>query len=87
MVSIPIEIDKANKLALIAVAFVEYFQQPIVISEFLTFLSGPQNSENFTGAALHITGKTNYIVCDGDCASIYTQPSSTVYRNSKGPGT
>ncbi|RMZ86041.1 hypothetical protein DV737_g305, partial [Chaetothyriales sp. CBS 132003] len=66
-----------------AAEFVESAKEPFSIPEFLTFASEPEDSSKFTGAALHITGETDYIVCDGDCDGIYDEPSSTLYRNAR----
>jgi len=38
-------------------------------------------ASNFTGPALTITGKQDYIVCNGECEGIFDEPASTFHRN------
>jgi hypothetical protein len=30
-----------------------------------------------------ITGKTDYIICDGECEGIFEEPARTLFRNAK----
>lgn len=64
--------------------FAESKKEAFGIGEFLTFAAPAGTSAaNFTGAALHITGLTDYIVCDGYCPGIYEEPAKTLYKNAK----
>ena len=53
------------------------------IGEFLTITDGTFDASGFTGAALAITGETDYIICDGDCRNIFEEPARTVWKNAK----
>ncbi|KAG4441306.1 hypothetical protein IFR05_003234 [Cadophora sp. M221] len=66
------------------VDFAEAKKEAFGIGEFLTFAAPASVSvANFTGAALHITGVTDYIVCDGYCPGIWDEPAKTHYKNAK----
>lgn len=41
------------------------------------------DASNFPGAALAITGKEDYIVCDGECEGVFEEPARTFYKNAK----
>lgn len=68
--------------------FVEKYKSIFSIAEFLTILAGKDNNgdldaSGFTGPALAITGRNDYIVCDGSCDGIFDEPASTFYRNAQ----
>ncbi|KAH9893043.1 alpha/beta-hydrolase [Xylariomycetidae sp. FL2044] len=68
----------------IAVAsLAEEMKQPFGIGEFLTITDGDLDASNFTGAALAIAGKQDYIICDGECEGIFEEPARTVFKNAK----
>lgn len=67
----------------VAVDFAEAAKEPFSVAEFLTLLAGPQDVSQFTGAALHLTGDTDYIFCDGFCPGIFLEPARTIYKNAK----
>ncbi|KAH6961971.1 Alpha/Beta hydrolase protein [Ilyonectria sp. MPI-CAGE-AT-0026] len=61
----------------------EAYKQPFAIGEFLTITDGEFDASSFKGAALAITGKNDYIVCDGECEGIFEEPARTIWRNAK----
>ncbi|KAM0337694.1 hypothetical protein ACHAPU_011524 [Fusarium lateritium] len=63
--------------------YCEEYKNPFAIGEFLTIADGNFDASNFTGAALAITGETDYIICDGDCHSIFEEPARTIWKNAK----
>ncbi|KAF2098390.1 alpha/beta-hydrolase [Rhizodiscina lignyota] len=66
-----------------AADFVESSKAPFGIVEFLSFLGGPTDAQNYTGPVLAITGELDYIVCDGSCDGIFEEPAKTYYKNAK----
>ncbi|KAK5944718.1 hypothetical protein PMZ80_001918 [Knufia obscura] len=66
--------------------FAEAAKQPFGFVEFYTFPlgnGGNYDASNFTSPALAITGKQDYIVCDGECEGIFEEPARTFYKNAK----
>ncbi|KAH7121723.1 Alpha/Beta hydrolase protein [Dactylonectria estremocensis] len=64
-------------------SYCEEYKQPFAIGEFLTITDGNFDASGFTGAALAITGKNDYIVCDGECDGIFEEPARTIWKNAK----
>ncbi|KAF1999787.1 alpha/beta-hydrolase, partial [Amniculicola lignicola CBS 123094] len=68
--------------------FAESEKQPFGFAEFFTIPlgnGGNWDASKFTGPALAITGKQDYIVCDGECGvdNLFEQPARTFYKNAK----
>ncbi|KAH7386902.1 Alpha/Beta hydrolase protein [Phaeosphaeria sp. MPI-PUGE-AT-0046c] len=63
--------------------YAEAFKEPFAIGEFLTLTDGNLDASGFTGAALAITGETDYIICDGQCRGIFEEPARAVWKNAK----
>ncbi|RSM19446.1 hypothetical protein CDV31_001606 [Fusarium ambrosium] len=64
-------------------SYCEEYKQAFGIGEFLTITDGDFDASRFTGAALAITGKTDYIICDGECEGIFEEPARTIWKNAK----
>ncbi|KAF5696571.1 alpha beta-hydrolase [Fusarium globosum] len=64
-------------------SYCEEYKQPFAIGEFLTIAHGDFDASGFTGAALAITGETDYIICDGQCRGIFEEPAQTIWKNAK----
>ncbi|KAH6896501.1 Alpha/Beta hydrolase protein [Thelonectria olida] len=64
-------------------SYCEEYKQPFGIGEFLTIADGDFDASGFKGAVLAITGKTDYIICDGECEGIFEEPAKTIWRNAK----
>ncbi|KAF7555103.1 hypothetical protein G7Z17_g2455 [Cylindrodendrum hubeiense] len=64
-------------------SYCEEYKQPFGIGEFLTITDGDFDASGFTGAALAIAGKNDYIVCDGECEGVYEEPARTIWKNAK----
>ncbi|KAK7415045.1 hypothetical protein QQX98_006183 [Neonectria punicea] len=64
-------------------SYCEENKQAFAIGEFLTLTDGDLDASGFTGAALAITGKNDYIVCDGECEDIFDEPARTIWSNAK----
>ncbi|KAF5688791.1 alpha beta-hydrolase [Fusarium circinatum] len=64
-------------------SYCEEYKQSFAIGEFLTLTDGNFDASGFTGAALAITGETDYIICDGDCRGIFEEPARTIWKNAK----
>ncbi|KLP08820.1 uncharacterized protein LW94_2813 [Fusarium fujikuroi] len=64
-------------------SYCEEYKQPFAIGEFLTIADGDFDASGFTGAALAITGETDYIICDGQCRGIFEEPAQTIWKNAK----
>ncbi|KAF2755735.1 alpha/beta-hydrolase [Pseudovirgaria hyperparasitica] len=64
-------------------SYCEEFKQPFAIAKFLTLTDGEFDASQFTGAALAITAKDDYIICDGACEGIFEEPARTLFRNAK----
>ncbi|KAM0430078.1 hypothetical protein ACHAPT_006084 [Fusarium lateritium] len=64
-------------------SYCEEYKQAFGIGEFLTITDGDFDASGFTGAALAITGKTDYIICDGECEGIFEEPARTIWKNAK----
>ncbi|KAH8893678.1 alpha/beta-hydrolase [Thozetella sp. PMI_491] len=64
-------------------AYAEANKNPFAVGEFISIASDDLDAGNFTGAALAITAKTDYIICDGECAGIFEEPARTIFRNAK----
>ncbi|KAK5701511.1 hypothetical protein LTR97_004326 [Elasticomyces elasticus] len=66
-----------------ALDYLETHKAAFTIGEFLTTTAGPQDTSNYTGPALQLNGKTDYIMCDGYCPGVFEQPAQTYYRNAR----
>ncbi|KAI8654088.1 hypothetical protein LRP88_01875 [Fusarium phalaenopsidis] len=64
-------------------SYCEEYKQAFGIGEFLTITDGDFDASRFTGAALAITGKTDYIICDGECEGIFEEPARAIWKNAK----
>ncbi|KIL84045.1 hypothetical protein FAVG1_12741 [Fusarium avenaceum] len=64
-------------------SYCEEYKNPFAIGEFLTIADGNFDASGFTGAALAITGETDYIICDGECHGIFEEPARTIWKNAK----
>ncbi|KPM44516.1 hypothetical protein AK830_g2025 [Neonectria ditissima] len=64
-------------------SYCEEQKQAFGIGEFLTITDGNFDASGFKGAALAITGKNDYIVCDGECEGIFEEPAQTIWKNTK----
>ncbi|EXL99320.1 Alpha/Beta hydrolase protein [Fusarium oxysporum II5] len=64
-------------------SYCEEYKQAFAIGEFLTIADGDFDASGFTGAALAITGETDYIICDGECRGIFEEPARTIWKNAK----
>ncbi|KAK7430696.1 hypothetical protein QQZ08_002740 [Neonectria magnoliae] len=64
-------------------SYCEENKQVFAIGEILTLTDGDFDASGFTGAALAITGKNDYIICDGECEGIFDEPTRTIWSNAK----
>ncbi|CAH0042492.1 unnamed protein product [Clonostachys rhizophaga] len=64
-------------------SYAEEYKNAFGIAEFFTLTDGQFDASGFTGAALAITGETDYIVCDGECKGIFEEPARTIWKNAK----
>ena len=85
-----------------AISYAETSKQAFGIGEFLTITDGNFDAGSFNDAALVsilstyqeisnnknqvITGKTDYIICDGECEGIFDEPARTIWRNAQFEG-
>ncbi|TRX94943.1 hypothetical protein FHL15_004028 [Xylaria flabelliformis] len=62
---------------------IEEIKNPFTITEFETLIDGDLDASNFTGPVLAMAGKSDYVICDGECEGIYEDAVRAVFKNAK----